>query len=160
MKEAALYVEENNSYYISTNKDLLQIDTIHDFLCNDSYWAKGMPKELVVEAIKNSSLCYGVYESEKDQQIGFARVVTDFVRFSWLADVFILPAYRGRGLSKRLIETIVKHPKIHGTRFMLVTKDAHALYEQYGFEKITEPEKFMMRKLNLEVIMENYWLEL
>ncbi|SFC71763.1 Acetyltransferase (GNAT) family protein [Bacillus sp. 491mf] len=159
MKEAALYVEENNNYYISTNKDLLQIDTIHEFLCNDSYWAKGMPKELVVEAIKNSSLCYGVYESETDQQIGFARVVTDFVRFSWLADVFILPAYRGRGVSKRLIETIVKHPKIHGTRFMLVTKDAHALYEQYGFEKITEPEKFMMRKLNLEVIMENYGLE-
>ncbi|WP_242220591.1 GNAT family N-acetyltransferase [Bacillus cereus group sp. BfR-BA-01380] len=119
-----------------------------------------MPKELVVEVIKNSSLCYGVYESETDQQIGFARVVTDFVRFSWLADVFILPTYRGRGLSKRLIETIVKHPKLHGTRFMLVTKDAHALYEQYGFEKITESEKFMMRKLNIEVVVGKYGLEL
>lgn len=160
MKESALYIEKNNNYYISTNKDLLQIDTIHDFLCNDSYWAKGIHKELVVEAIRNSSLCYGVYESETDQQIGFARVVTDFVRFSWLADVFILPAYRGKGLSKWLIETIVKHPKLNGTRFMLVTKDAHALYEQFGFERIIEPEKFMMRKFNMEVVMKHYELEL
>ncbi|MEH6892465.1 GNAT family N-acetyltransferase [Bacillus sp. JJ864] len=160
MKESALYVEKNNNYYISTNKDLLQVDIIHDFLSNDSYWAKGIQKELVAEAIKNSPLCYGVYESETNQQIGFARVVTDFVRFSWLADVFILPAYRGEGLSKWLIETIVKHPKLNGTRFMLVTKDAHMLYEQYGFEKITEPEKFMMRNFNMEVVMKNYELEL
>lgn len=159
MKEAALYVGKNNNYYISTNKDLLQIDTIHDFLYNDSYWAKGIRKELVVEVIKNSSLCYGVYENETDQQIGFARVVTDFVRFSWLADVFILSAYRGRGLSKWLIETIVMHPNLNGTRFMLATNDAHALYEQYGFEKITEPEKFMMRNLNMEIVMKNYELE-
>ncbi|WP_020062384.1 GNAT family N-acetyltransferase [Bacillus sp. 123MFChir2] len=159
MKGAALYVEKNNNYYISTNKDSLQIDTIHNFLSNDSYWEKGIQKELVAEGIKNSSLCYGVYESETNQQIGFARVVTDFVRFSWLADVFILPAYRGKGLSKWLIETIVKHPNLNGTRFMLVTKDAHALYEQFGFERIIEPEKFMMRKINMEIVMKNYKLE-
>ncbi|MEI4828424.1 GNAT family N-acetyltransferase [Bacillus sp. FJAT-53711] len=158
MKETDLYVEKNNSYYISTNKDLLQIDTIHAFLCNDSYWAKGIHKALIVETIQNSSLCYGVYDSETNQQVGFARVVTDFVRFSWLADVFILPTCRGKGLSKWLIETIVNHPKLKGTRFMLVTQDAHTLYEQYGFEKITEPEKFMMRKLNMEVVLEGYGL--
>lgn len=160
MKETALYVERNNGYFISTKKDLLQIDIIHSFLCNNSYWAKGIHKELVVEAIRNSQLCYGVYNSETNQQVGFARVVTDFVCFSWLADVFILPAYRGKGLSKWLMEMIVKHPKLKGTRFMLVTQDAHTLYEQYGFEKITEPEKFMMRKLNTEVIIQSYGLEL
>ncbi|CAG9614586.1 hypothetical protein BACCIP111899_03819 [Bacillus rhizoplanae] len=160
MKDSALNEEKNNGYYISTDKDLLQIDIIHDFLCNDSYWAKGIHKELVVEAIRNSPLCYGVYDSEMNQQVGFARVITDFVRFSWLADVFILPAYRGKGLSKWLMEMIVKHPKLKGTRFMLVTQDAHTLYEQYGFEKITELEKFMMRKLNMEVVIKNYGLEL
>lgn len=139
---------------------MLQIDTIHDFLCNNSYWAKGIQKELVTEAINNSSLCYGVYESATNQQIGFARIVTDFVRFSWLADVFIVSAYRGKGLSKWLMETIVKHPKLNGTRFMLVTKDAHSLYEQFGFERIIEPEKFMMRKFNMEVVMKHYELEL
>ncbi|MGG0240495.1 GNAT family N-acetyltransferase [Bacillus rhizoplanae] len=160
MRETVLYVEKNNGYFISTNKDLLQIDIIHSFLSKDSYWAKGIHKELVVEAIRNSPLCYGVYDSETNQQVGFARVITDFVRFSWLADVFILPAYRGKGLSKWLMEMIVKHPKLKGTRFMLVTQDAHTLYEQYGFEKITEPEKFMIRKLNMGVVIESYGLEL
>jgi GNAT superfamily N-acetyltransferase len=111
---------------------------IHNFLSQESYWVKGIAKELVIASIENSILCYGIYKGNPTdgsaKQIGFARVVYDLVRFSWLGDVFVLPEYRGLGLSKWLMRVITEHPKLIGTSFQLATKDAHSLYEQFGFK--------------------------
>ncbi|MEN9298717.1 MAG: hypothetical protein RLZZ429_1030 [Bacteroidota bacterium] len=126
----------NEGYTISTEPDRLDIRCIHQFLSDASYWAKDVPMEIVKRAIQNS-LCFGVYHFEK--QIGFARLVTDQATFAYLADVFILDEYRGKGLSKWLIETIHAHPDLQGLRrWMLVTKDAQGLYQQFGWELIPE----------------------
>jgi len=133
-----------NDFTINTDKDTLDIPVIHEYLSTRSYWAAGRSLECVEKSIENS-LCFGVYKGEN--QIGFARVVTDFATFSWLCDVFILEDYRGRGLGKWLISTLVEYQGIKGsTRFFLATKDAHNLYSKYGgFEKITMPEKLMVK---------------
>ena len=158
-KERTVWVN-NDGMTISTNKDLLQIDVIHNFLSSDSYWVKGISKELVEASIENSILCYGVYEGNPmdatAKQIGFARVVSDLVRFSWLGDVFILPEYRGRGLSKWLMSVITEHPKLKGTSFQLATKDAHALYEKYGFKPLEKIESRMSRPLDWGSVYEGY----
>jgi N-acetylglutamate synthase-like GNAT family acetyltransferase len=156
--------KETEHFLISTAKELLDLDMIHEFLSTQSYWLKGIRKELVAEIINNSSVCYGIYEKTSDannsfKQIGFARVITDFVRFSWLADVFVLPEYRGKGLSKWLLDIIVDHPKLKGTRFMLATADAHGLYSQYGFSALEKPEDIMMRKADMSLILEGYNLK-
>lgn len=147
-------------FIISTDKQLLHIDVIHDFLTNDSYWVPGISKELVEAAIEHSIVCYGVYKSEPANgsltQIGFARVVSDFVRFSWIGDVFIVPAYRGRGLSKWLMHVITEHPKLKGTSFQLATKDAHSLYAQFGFKPLTQIENRMARPLDWDLVQEGY----
>jgi GNAT superfamily N-acetyltransferase len=131
----------NEEFTISTDRERLQIDVIHGFLSEESYWAKERTLEQTVKAIENS-LCYGVYCGEK--QIGFARVVTDYATFAYVGDVFILDAYRGRGLSKWLMETIVSHPELQSLRrWVLATKDAHALYEKYGFAELRFPERWM-----------------
>lgn len=123
-----------NDFEISTERERLDLDMIHDFLANQSYWAKGIPFSVMKKAFDNS-LCFGVYHRGK--QVGFARVATDFTTMAYVGDVFILEPYRGRGLGKRLIETIVNHPELQGLRlWMLGTKDAHALYERYGFKRI------------------------
>ena len=128
-------------YRISTNKRLLQVSVIHRYLSVDSYWAKGIPKERVRTAIKNS-ICFGVYFGR--EQIGFCRVVSDCARFAWLADVFILPEHRGQGLSKRLMETVMEHPDLQRIqKWMLGTLDAHSLYEQFGFQPLARPERMM-----------------
>lgn len=152
---------QRGEYYISTNKKFLDLEVIHQFLCYDSYWAKGISMEIVKAMIENTALCYGVYRrnpevDENAEQVGFARVVTDFARFSWLGDVFILPKYRGKGLSKWLVETIVDHPFLKGTSFNLSTKDAHKLYEKFGFELIDDAEYRMVRKINWAVLHEVY----
>ena len=131
-------------YVISTDKHKLNIPFIHDFLCNKSYWAKGRSLELVQCSIENS-LNFGLFKQE--QQIGFARVVTDYATFAWLADVFILEEYRGHGLGVWLIDVITSHPRLPGLRrWLLATRDAHELYRRVGFHEFAAPPRWMGRR--------------
>lgn len=129
---------------ISTDRDRLDIAYIHRYLSEESYWAIGRSRAVVEKSIANS-LCFGVYDG--DRQIGFARVVTDYATFAWLCDVFVDAAYRGHGLGKQLVETVVAHPELQGMRnFILATRDAHELYRQHGgFEALAAPERWMAR---------------
>jgi GNAT superfamily N-acetyltransferase len=132
---------QNGEFIISTDRSRLQIDRIHKYLSEESYWAKERTREQTETAIKNS-LSFGVYKGEK--QIGFARVVTDYATFAYLGDVFILEEFRGRGLSKWLMETIINHPELQGLRrWILATKDAHTLYEKFGFAELRFPMRWM-----------------
>ena len=127
---------QKGEYIISTNKEKIDIDVVHTFLSKDSYWAENIPKDIVERAIKNS-LCFGIYY--KETQVGFARAVTDKATFMYLADVFILHAHRGKGLSKWLMQTIHAHPELQGLRrMMLTTKDAHGLYAQFGWQPLND----------------------
>ncbi|MBM7865894.1 GNAT family N-acetyltransferase [Heliobacterium gestii] len=127
-------------YLISTDKSLLDHETIYRFLAS-SYWANKRPTEAINKSIE-TSLCYGVYLGNR--QIGFARVVTDFATMYWLADVIIDEEYRGRGIGKKLVETIVASEELKGLNGILGTLDAHGLYEQYGFEK--NVNRFMVKR--------------
>ena len=132
---------EKKGFMISTDKNLLNVDGIYDYLNNESYWAKGIPRQKLARAIENS-MCFGIYL--KNEQVGFARVVSDNATFAYICDVFILPGYRGIGLSKWLVQTIVKHPDLKGLRrWSLATKDAHNLYNQFGFSPLSRPENWM-----------------
>jgi GNAT superfamily N-acetyltransferase len=127
-------------FEISTDPARIDVGMVHEFLSN-CYWAKGIPVETVRRSMENST-CFGVYHGK--QQVGFARVVSDLATFSYLADVFILPPFRGRGLSKWLMECIMAHPDLQGMRrWMLATRDAHALYARYGFTQVKAPERWM-----------------
>ena len=131
------------TYSISTDAARLDIEAIHKYLSESAYWAMGRPLEMVKRSILNS-LPFGVYEGAA--QIGFARVVTDYATFAWLADVFVLPEFRGQGIGKWLIGVVVDHPDLQGLRrWILATKDAHGLYAQYGFTPLNAPERFMHR---------------
>ncbi len=131
----------DKGFYISTDKNLLNFELIYNYLNNDSYWAKGIPAERLKIAIDNS-LCFGVYHHKA--QVGFARAITDNATFAYIADVFILPAYRGKGLSKWLMQTITGHPELQGLRrWSLATVDAQGLYNQFGFTQIAHPERWM-----------------
>ncbi|GHO45541.1 GNAT family N-acetyltransferase [Ktedonospora formicarum] len=133
---------QHNEYTISTDPTRLDTATIHQFL-STSYWAKGIPLETVQQAIEHS-LNFGVYLGSK--QVGYARVVTDYTTFAYIGDVFILPVYRGRGLSKWLMEKVAAHPNLQGLRrWMLLTHDAHGLYEKSGFQRPTSTERYMER---------------
>ena len=128
-------------FNIRTNIDDMDFDTVYQFL-SQSYWAKGIPRTTLRKAMMNS-FCFGVFDEQK-KQVGFARLITDKATFAYLADVFILESHRGMGLSKWLVEIIVKHPELQGLRRMvLATKDAHGLYSQYGFKSIENPEMLM-----------------
>ncbi len=128
-------------YRISTDQDLLDLDVIHNYLSNESYWSKGITKEKVQRSIENS-MCFGVYKDGK--QVGLARVVTDKAIFAYLCDVFILDEYRGHGLSKWLLQTILAHPELQGLkRWTLATLDAHGLYKQFGFAPLGNPDRWM-----------------
>ena len=132
---------QNGEFTISTDRSRLQIDAIHKFLSEESYWAKERTREQTITAIKNS-LPFGVYKGEN--QIGFARVVTDYATFAYLGDVFILEEFRKQGLSKWLMETIINHPDLQGfRRWILATKDAHELYEKFDFTRLNFPERWM-----------------
>ncbi|PSL46596.1 N-acetylglutamate synthase-like GNAT family acetyltransferase [Chitinophaga niastensis] len=132
---------KEGDYIISTDKSKLDEKAIHDFLANESYWAQNIPLSVVKKSLEGS-LCFGVFH--EDKQIGFARVITDGVAFAYLADVYMLVPYRGKGLSKFLMRTIMAHPHLQGLRrFMLVTADAHELYRQFGFTSVPNPEKIM-----------------
>jgi GNAT superfamily N-acetyltransferase len=130
-----------DDYEISTDPHRLNLDVVHGFLSEESYWSRGIPRATLERAIRNS-LCFGVYHGAA--QVGFARVVTDKTRFALLSDLFILGAHRGKGLSKCLMRYILGHEDLQGLRrFLLLTSDAHGLYRQFGFEPLGEPSRFM-----------------
>lgn len=125
---------------IDSDPARLDMDVIHGFL-TASYWSPGIPRALVERAVRNS-VCFGVYE--EGRQVGFARVITDQATFAYLADVFILESHRGRGLAKALMSAIVADPRLQGLRrWVLATRDAHKLYERYGFTPLAKPQRFM-----------------
>jgi GNAT superfamily N-acetyltransferase len=135
-------------YHISTDKSMLDLQLIHNYLSGESYWAKGMPLETMKRSIQNS-ICFGVYLD--DQQVGFARIISDCATFAYLADVFIIQDHRGKGLSKMLMEYIMNLPELQGLRrWVLGTAHAHGLYAQYGFTPLAKPER-MMEKHNHDV---------
>jgi GNAT superfamily N-acetyltransferase len=142
----ALPIQEwrQGEYLISTEKSRLDMDVIHRFL-SKSYWAQGIPREVVEQSIEHS-LPFGVYKGE--QQVGFARVITDYATFAYIGDVFVLEDYRGLGLSKWLMQAVVEHPRLQGLRrWMLLTGDAHGLYRKVGFTAPASPERYMERVL-------------
>jgi N-acetylglutamate synthase-like GNAT family acetyltransferase len=127
-------------YTVTDRREDLDVDAIHGFL-RASYWAKGIPKSIVEKAV-NHSLCLGLYHPSG--QIGFGRAITDRATFAYLADVFVVPSHRGRGLGKWLVSCIFSHPELKGLRrWMLSTKDAHGLYKQNGFAALRKPDWFM-----------------
>jgi nitroimidazol reductase NimA-like FMN-containing flavoprotein (pyridoxamine 5'-phosphate oxidase superfamily)/GNAT superfamily N-acetyltransferase len=132
-----------DGFLISTDSARLDLEVIHNFLSTQSYWAEQVPREVVARSIANS-LCFGIYHGAK--QIGFARVISDYATFAYLADVFVLEAYRGRGLSKALMEAVIAHPRLQGLRrWLLGTADAHGLYRKFGFAEPKYPDRQMER---------------
>jgi GNAT superfamily N-acetyltransferase len=145
---------KRDGYTIRTDKQYLDLHVIHGFLSNDSYWAQGISIESVGKSIDHSSICFGLYDGDpalgNAEQIGFVRAAGDFVRFAYIMDVFVLKEYRGKGLSKWMMEIVTEHSDLKEVHKMLLcTHDAHGLYEQYGFELIKNPEIFMERKNNM-----------
>jgi GNAT superfamily N-acetyltransferase len=126
---------------ISSEKSRLDVTFIHRFLCDQSYWAANIPLELVQTSIENS-LCFGAYDG--GAQVGFARVITDYATFAYVADVFVVPSHRGAGVGRELMAAIMAHPALQRLRrWHLVTRDAHRLYEQFGFRPLRSPERHM-----------------
>jgi GNAT superfamily N-acetyltransferase len=136
-------------YVISTDRDRLNLATIHDYLSRKSYWAKGRTREQVERSIANS-LNFGLFHGR--EQVGFARVVTDYATFGWIADVFILEAHRGKGLSKWVMEMILGHPALQGMRrLLLATRDAHGLYRRYGFNDLEDPSCWLEKLTEMKL---------
>ncbi len=131
-------------YSISTDKSKLDVAAIHDFLCHQSYWAKGRSLDRVKKSIENS-ICYGLYD-DKNNMIGFARVITDYVVFAYLMDLFVFPEYRGKGLGKKLVKHIMAEPEFEVRLWFLGTADAHGLYEKFGFSGLDNPDRFMFKR--------------
>jgi GNAT superfamily N-acetyltransferase len=138
-----IYEETNNDFLISTDKNKLNITAIHHYLSAESYWAKNIPLDKVQRCIEHS-FCFGVYKN--NEQVGFARLITDYSTYAYLADVFILNDYRGLGLSKWLMQFITTNPEVQGLRrWSLATQDAHGLYAKFGFVPPEKPERLMHR---------------
>ena len=132
----------NGTLVVTCDPRRQDLDVIHGFL-TQSYWAKGIPRETVARSLENS-LCFALLDGAT--QIGFARVISDFATIAYLGDVFVMPEYRGRGLSKWLMRCVTLHPDLQGLRrWMLATSDAHGLYQQFGFTALARPEAFMER---------------
>lgn len=131
---------ERDGYLVTTDPAQLDVDAIHGYVAR-SYWAAGIPRATLARAVANS-LCFGLYHDAA--QVGFARVVTDYAAFAYLADVYVLEAHRGRGLGKWLIDCVQRHPDLQGLRrAMLATRDAHGLYRQFGYTALAHPERLM-----------------
>jgi GNAT superfamily N-acetyltransferase len=158
--EPEIAEHRQGEFLISTARSRLDLTLIHSFLSH-SYWAEGIPFETVERSIEHS-LCFGIYDEspglakdarpfdgaqgkhEAPAQVGFARVVSDFATVAYLGDVFVLESHRGRGLSKWLMECIMKHPALqHLRRWILLTRDAHGLYSQFGFTAVKAPQRYM-----------------
>lgn len=132
-----------DGYAVSNDPARIDLDYVHRYLSQESYWAGAIPRDVVARSVANA-LSFGLYAPD-GAQVGFARVITDKATFAWLADVFIDPGQQGLGLGKGLMDAIVAHPDLQGLRrFMLVTADAHGLYERYGFTAVENPERLMV----------------
>jgi GNAT superfamily N-acetyltransferase len=131
----------DGGYVVSTDPARIDVAYVHAFLA-ESYWAKGIPRDTVETAVANS-LPFGLYDSDRNQ-IGFARVISDLATFAYIADVFVDDSHRGKGLGKLLMRAIMSHPELQGLRrWSLATRDAHGLYQQFGFSELAHPERFM-----------------
>lgn len=132
---------ENTAIRISTDRIDVDLDVVHGFLSQEAYWSKNIPRAIVEKSIENS-FCFSALFDGK--QVGFARVVTDAATFAYLADVFVLPEFRGHGISKKLMHSVQSHPELQGLRrWMLMTADAHTLYESFGFTALSKPDRAM-----------------
>ncbi|WP_410221626.1 GNAT family N-acetyltransferase [Pedobacter sp.] len=132
---------KENGFIFSDDRNLVDVKSVHHYLSTQSYWAKNIPFDIVKKSIENS-LCFGVYKNQ--QQIGFARWITDKATFAYLCDVYIEETHRGLGLSKKLMSLMLFHPDLQGLRrYHLATLNAHGLYEQFGFKPIENPERHM-----------------
>lgn len=143
-----------NDFLISTEPGKIDVDMVHHYLAHESYWASGITRQIVERSL-SYSLCFGFYDCSgtDDVQIGFARVISDYSSFAYLADVFILSGYRGRGLGKWLISCILAHTELQGLRkWTLNTKDAHDLYEHFGFRQNPEPDTYMVNRPQRQVL--------
>jgi GNAT superfamily N-acetyltransferase len=130
-----------DDYVISTEKSRIDMPFIHHFLSTQAYWCLNIPMDTVRRSVENS-LCFGVYLGE--QQVGFARIISDYATIAYLGDVFVVPEHRGKGLSKRLIAEIMSHPDLQGLRrWILLTGDAHGLYHQFGWKPVSNPDLYM-----------------
>ncbi|HLT45894.1 MAG TPA: GNAT family N-acetyltransferase [Rubricoccaceae bacterium] len=146
MEPFAVVTHERDGYVVSTDPARLDLDVVHRFLSEDSYWARGVPRDVVERSVRYA-LPFGLYHRapEGEAQVGFARVVTDRATFAYLADVFVLDAHRGRGLGQWLTACVLAHPDLQGLRrILLTTQDAHGLYEKAGFVRAPFPERFMV----------------
>jgi GNAT superfamily N-acetyltransferase len=140
---SAIIEQRRGEFLLSTDPARLDPAVIHSFL-TQCYWAKGIPREIVARSIEHS-LCFGIYDGT-GAQIAFARVISDFATLAYLGDVFVLESHRGRGLSKWMMESILGHPALQGLRnWILLTRDAHGLYSQFGFTPVKAPERYMER---------------
>ncbi len=134
-------LRKHEHFELDTNRTRLDLELIHRFLVEESYWARERTMEQTRTAIENS-ICFGVYEGER--QVGFGRVVSDKATFAYIGDVFVIDEYRGRGISKMLMRYIVEHPELQGLRrWVLATRDAHGLYEQFEFAPLRHPDRWM-----------------
>ena len=137
----AIVEHRRGEFLLSTDPARLDLDVIHGFLTN-CYWAKGIPRQVVARSIEHS-LCFGVYDGN-GSQVGFARVVSDFATVAYLGDVFVMESHRGSGLSKWMMQCIMEHPALQALRrWILLTRDAHGLYAQFGFTPLKSPERYM-----------------
>jgi GNAT superfamily N-acetyltransferase len=144
----------HGDYLLSDDPARLSLDVVHDYLSRQSYWAAGIPRDYVETSLKNS-LCLGVYfaglpavgTAQAGEQVGLARVVTDYATYGWICDVFVLDAHRGHGLGKALVQAIVSHPRLQTLRRLaLATQDAHGLYASFGFKPLAAPDRHMERR--------------
>jgi GNAT superfamily N-acetyltransferase len=136
----AVIEQVRGEYVVSTDSTRLDLAAVHRYLAA-SYWSPGLPLDVLTRAVAGS-LCFGLYRGA--EQVGFARVITDRATFAYLCDVYVLDAHRGRGLGRWLLEVVVVHPALQGLRrFVLVTRDAHGLYERFGFRPLARPEAYM-----------------
>lgn len=135
-----MWVEENRGeYWLSSDLGQMDVDAIHGYLSR-VYWSEGIPREVVERSMQNS-LCFGVFCGT--EQVGFARVITDFATFAYVADVFVVEQHRGRGLATWLMQFMMQHPRLQGLRrWALATRDAHGLYEKVGFKQLN-PDRWM-----------------
>jgi GNAT superfamily N-acetyltransferase len=148
--------QQHGEILVTTDPARLDLAAIHDFLTG-SYWAQGISRELVERSIRHS-LCFGAFEG--DRQVGFARVITDRATFAYVADVFVLPSHRGRGIGMRIMACITGHPELQNLRlWTLFTRDAHGLYRQHGFRAARYPERLMERRSERPYAMSQPGLE-
>lgn len=128
-------------YHVTTQLAGADRDIVYRFLSEEAYWSIGLPRDVFERAVDNS---ISFVAHDANELAGYARVVTDKATFAWLCDVFVLPLHRGSGVARALMDAVMAHPELQGLRnFMLATRDAHGLYEKYGFTPLAEPARWM-----------------